>query len=313
MTPPKSNPQVSPCDTEVPDEPRHMPEEPQTKAEALGQVHLERGPNPLEFGLLAETPEELKPVFQSLRDRNKTQAQVRQERDLNAILARRLGRSLYEVELEELLLREARAMARARLNGCGTPEAQLALSDSIWTSLIQPHKDYQNNAFRIRYYDFHRILFHEGFSSPGDWTLAEMACTAGSVTTDMHPIADSGPTREEAGQRALREQVPTLQIPGVSLSSGCDGYLLILRRAMEKRGLNPPKLAPALRARLPSGLQLKIDRSTVYRIITGATTRPQPAIVQALITELCLSGEEAEVVRSGLRSPGRNRTEEPKE
>jgi hypothetical protein len=307
MTPEKSNPRGPRCDTEVPDELQHLLEALQKKAEAQDQFHLERGPNPLEFGLHTETPDELKPVFQSLRDGKKSERQVRQERDLNAIIARRRGRIPYEVEREELLLSEARAMARARLNSCETPEAQLALSDSIWTSFIQRHRDYQNDAFRIRYDNFHRILFHEGFASPGDCTLAEMACPGALVTTDEQTTAGNEPARDQAGQQAPRTQVPTpMKIPDAPLASASEAYLLILHRAMDDRGQNPAQLARALGRHLPSGVRLKGDRSTVYRIFAGITKRPQPAIVQALITELCLSKEEAEVVWSGLRSRGKH-------
>ena len=75
---------------------------------------------------------------------------------------------------------------------------------------------------------------------------------------------------------------------------------------MHQGGLNAPKLAQKMRALLkPSkGNRLKVDRTTVYRIIHGETKKPQPEIREALITVLGLKAEKASIVRQGLGGTG---------
>jgi len=79
----------------------------------------------------------------------------------------------------------------------------------------------------------------------------------------------------------------------------------ILRTAMERHGLNPPKLAVKIRAILKRKRhdKPKVDRSTMYRILCGLTKRPNPAIRNGLIEALQLEGEDAETVRCRLGAP----------
>jgi hypothetical protein len=79
----------------------------------------------------------------------------------------------------------------------------------------------------------------------------------------------------------------------------------ILRSAMERHGLNPPKLAVRIRAILKrkGHNKPKVDRSTTYRILSGQTKRPNPAIKNGLIEALQLEGEDAEIVRLRLGGP----------
>ena len=74
----------------------------------------------------------------------------------------------------------------------------------------------------------------------------------------------------------------------------------ILCDAAARQGLRAPDLAQKVRKRLNPALKLKADRTTIYRILSGETTNPKPAIKNALIDALQLEGEQAEIVRTGL-------------
>jgi hypothetical protein len=65
----------------------------------------------------------------------------------------------------------------------------------------------------------------------------------------------------------------------------------IMRSAMQQQGLTPPKLAVKILAILRRTRQtkIKVDRTTIYRIVGGKTRNPQPAIRNALIKALQLS------------------------
>ena len=86
----------------------------------------------------------------------------------------------------------------------------------------------------------------------------------------------------------------------------------IMLAAMEQQGLNPPKLAVRILAILSRTKQTKakVDRTTVYRIVGGKTERPQPAVRNALIEALELSGEDATTVRRELGGAVRTRFQE---
>jgi hypothetical protein len=83
----------------------------------------------------------------------------------------------------------------------------------------------------------------------------------------------------------------------------------ILRSAMERQGLNVPKLVVKIRETLRRKRQTKpkVDRSTVYRMVAGKTKWPDPVIRSGLIEALQLEGEDASTVRRAL-----TRNEEPK-
>ena len=86
------------------------------------------------------------------------------------------------------------------------------------------------------------------------------------------------------------------------LSAQADGPAQILTAAMERLGLNPPRLAREIQTMLKRrGLNNpKADRSTVYRILNGRTKRPNPAIRNALVEVLKLDVEDASTVQRGL-------------
>jgi hypothetical protein len=76
----------------------------------------------------------------------------------------------------------------------------------------------------------------------------------------------------------------------------------ILTAAMDRHGLNGPKLAAKMRGILKrrGETKSKADRSTVYRILKRETKKPQPAVRNALIEALQLEGEDASTVRREL-------------
>ena len=69
--------------------------------------------------------------------------------------------------------------------------------------------------------------------------------------------------------------------------------------------MNAPRIAKRVRAQLKPvhGLKLKVDRTTVYRILHGHTKNPDPAIRKALIEVLKLTDEEQQVVVRALSRP----------
>jgi hypothetical protein len=92
--------------------------------------------------------------------------------------------------------------------------------------------------------------------------------------------------RESAAPPAVRESAP----------------LRIMRAAMQQQSLNPPQLAMKMQAILKRTRQAKgtVDRTTVYRIVEGKTSRPHPGIVNALIDALQLTEEDATIVHREL-------------
>jgi hypothetical protein len=77
--------------------------------------------------------------------------------------------------------------------------------------------------------------------------------------------------------------------------------LQILNDAKGNQSLNPPKLAREINAYFArKRSKQRVDRATVYRILTGKTTRPNPATVNALIHVLKLPPQSAQVVRRQL-------------
>lgn len=93
--------------------------------------------------------------------------------------------------------------------------------------------------------------------------------------------------------------------------------LRILCAAMGRRGWNEPQLAGKIRANLKrkGETKLKVDRSTVYRILRGKTKKPHPAIRHGLIEALQLEEEDAATVRrelSGTKHAPASKTESKK-
>jgi hypothetical protein len=78
--------------------------------------------------------------------------------------------------------------------------------------------------------------------------------------------------------------------------------LRIMHDAMQRRGLNAPKLASSIRVilRRQKQAKVKVDRTTIYRIMDGKTKRPNPEIAHALIEALELSEKDATIVRKAL-------------
>jgi hypothetical protein len=59
--------------------------------------------------------------------------------------------------------------------------------------------------------------------------------------------------------------------------------------AMRSQGLNPPRLAAKVRALLKRrGKKPKVDRSTIYRLVSGQTEHPDPEILSAVLEDLQL-------------------------
>jgi hypothetical protein len=83
-------------------------------------------------------------------------------------------------------------------------------------------------------------------------------------------------------------------------------HLRLLREAMDREGLNPPKLALKMQGILKrdNRKRPKVDRATIYRIMHGHTKKPQPEIREAMIKALALKGESASIVRRGLGGVG---------
>jgi len=80
----------------------------------------------------------------------------------------------------------------------------------------------------------------------------------------------------------------------------------ILCTAIDRLGLGAPKLAAKIRAILKrkGETKLKVDRSTVYRIVERSTKHPNAAIRASLMEALQLEGEDAEIVRRELGGSG---------
>ena len=73
------------------------------------------------------------------------------------------------------------------------------------------------------------------------------------------------------------------------------------QEAMTAEGLNAPSLASKIRVLLRSKghTKAKVDRSTIYRILSGETISPDPLIWHALVEILRLSPTEC--VRGSVR------------
>ena len=104
--------------------------------------------------------------------------------------------------------------------------------------------------------------------------------------------------RESAAPPAVRESAPCR----------------IMRDAMQQQSLNPPQLAMKMQAILKRTRQAKgtVDRTTVYRIVEGKTSRPHPGIVNALIDALQLTEEDATIVHRELCGRPRHTVPEKK-
>jgi hypothetical protein len=83
-------------------------------------------------------------------------------------------------------------------------------------------------------------------------------------------------------------------------------YLQILQAALDGHGWTIPQLANKIREILKSTGQnrQKADRATIYRIMRGATKRPQPALRNALIKALALEDDQALRVVRALGASG---------
>jgi hypothetical protein len=127
---------------------------------------------------------------------------------------------------------------------------------------------------------------------PGDPSQLT-ACPPQGITE--RAIMDDRSNQPEAAHHLVTAAAP--------LTTSC---LQILREAMDQQGLNSPGIARKIQAILKpeKGNRLKVDRTTVYRIVQGRTTRPQPEVREALIKVLGLTGEKASIVRRGLGGTG---------
>jgi hypothetical protein len=115
------------------------------------------------------------------------------------------------------------------------------------------------------------------------------------------------PKTLKAKMVGLDDQVPAApKKRGTAQSDSRPVASQILSSAMGRKGLNVPNLTVQLREMLRRKRQSKrtVDRSTVYRIITGTTKQPDPAIRNGLIEVLQLEGEEASTVRRELSRGG---------
>ena len=83
-------------------------------------------------------------------------------------------------------------------------------------------------------------------------------------------------------------------------------YLQILQAALNGHGWTIPQLANKIREILKTTgrNRPKADRTTIYRIMHGATKRPQPALRNALIKALALEGNQALTVARALGASG---------
>jgi hypothetical protein len=99
------------------------------------------------FGLLAPDTNENKLVSKLLEASRKAEAadpELRRHRerlhaDLNAVASRRNGRNIYEAELQERLIRDARTYAESFLPGARSEEDRLKITRQIWNDLILNH------------------------------------------------------------------------------------------------------------------------------------------------------------------------------
>jgi hypothetical protein len=108
-------------------------------------------------------------------------------------------------------------------------------------------------------------------------------------------VTDSDNIRDEE-RLALTSQVAT-ESPGVKSASTTVGGSMqgsgkapinAMEAAMMQEGWNAPRLAAKVRAVLKSrGItKLKVDRTTIYRLVTGKTKRPDPrirSVVEAIL------------------------------
>jgi len=109
---------------------------------------------------------------------------------------------------------------------------------------------------------------------------------------------------ERAGAR-VRNQ-PAVTLGGSSKEERKPVARQILCTAMDRLCLGAPKLAAKIRAILKrkGETKLKVDRSTVYRIVERSTKHPNAAIRASLMEALQLEGEDAEIVRRELGGSG---------
>ncbi|MGD0777947.1 MAG: hypothetical protein ABSC05_34615 [Candidatus Solibacter sp.] len=161
-------------------------------------------------------------------------------------------------------------------------------------------------------------------SKPETSTAIEGAKTRIEQTTAPAPFQHTAPLSEElrtavceyAYPRSPAEQLfppspegantnETEHPGGFEIQSVANSAVRIMQAAMDRLGLNAPRIAKLIRAQLKPvpGLKLKVDRTTVYRILHGQTKNPDPAIRKALIEVLKLTNEEQQVVVRALSRP----------
>ena len=109
----------------------------------------------------------------------------------------------------------------------------------------------------------------------------------------------------ERARARVRNQ-PTVTLGGSSKEERKPVAQQILCTAMDRLGLGAPKLAAKIWAILKrkGDTKLKVDRSTVYRIVERSTKHPNAAIRASLMEALQLEGEDAEIVRRELGGSG---------
>jgi hypothetical protein len=119
---------------------------------------------------------------------------------------------------------------------------------------------------------------------------------------DARQVSEDGYSKPVENQsRGRKRPAPPITVKAAAQSTAHDANR-IMKTAMDRQGLNPPALAKRVQAavnrRRKGQKTLKVDRSTVYRIISGETKKPNPAIRNAIIEELKLSPEERSSVNA---------------
>lgn len=163
------------------------------------------------------------------------------------------------------------------------------------------------------WYDRLRACEFVGFELTGRWRQRRF--------DGVMVEADSGQIDDVVKESITLCYELEVQAESASFSTGAEDFtpvaepqsaspvVRIMQRAMHERGLNAPKLTGTIRAILKryKSKKVTVDRSTIYRIVSGETQKPQPALVKALIEALQLSGEDASIVQSELRNLPRTR------
>jgi hypothetical protein len=140
-------------------------------------------------------------------------------------------------------------------------------------------------------------------STPGIGIFKDLL--APSVAPE-HDVQPAPPGSMAAIPAESVERVETGVTASPSNSREIAEYLQILQAALNGHGWTIPQLANKIREILKTTgrNRPKADRTTIYRIMHGATKRPQPALRNALIKALALEGNQALTVARALGASG---------